>query len=192
MHLLVIRCKYLQNARHAQIQGTTFSYSPTYLCLPNQNLQVFQSKSYRHFSPARACSRVTRFTKHRVIQFSESRCCFLHLDPYSSLGMLSSNTIGLRSSNNNGCTKIVSVVVWLQRTDPRHLGTKCRNISSADGRIKQKKLILTLYVLCIVTNSIYKPTSCTFCMYLFYNLFATLHASNDYFLTALSYGWLQP
>ena len=27
-----------------------------------------------------------------------------------------------------------------------------------------------------------KPTRCTFCMYLFYNLFVTLHVSNDYFV----------
>ena len=38
------------------------------------------------------------------------------------------------------------------------------------------------YVPCIVTNSINKPTSCTFCMYLFYNLFVTLRASNDHFV----------
>ena len=41
---------------------------------------------------------------------------------------------------------------------------------------------LTLYVPCIVTNSINKPTRCTLCMYLFYNLFATLHVSNDCFV----------
>ena len=27
-----------------------------------------------------------------------------------------------------------------------------------------------------------KPTRCTFCMHLFYNIFATLHVSNDYFV----------
>ena len=41
---------------------------------------------------------------------------------------------------------------------------------------------LTLYVPCIVTNYINKPTRCTFCMYLFYNLSTTLHVSNDYFV----------
>ena len=41
---------------------------------------------------------------------------------------------------------------------------------------------LKLYVPCIVSNSINKPTRCTFCMYLFYNLFATLHVSNVYFI----------
>ena len=40
-------------------------------------------------------------------------------------------------------------------------------------------LFLTLYVPCIVTNSINKQTRCTFCMYLFYNLFITLHVSNE-------------
>ena len=32
------------------------------------------------------------------------------------------------------------------------------------------------------SNSINKPTRRTFCMYLFYNLFVTLHVSNDYFV----------
>jgi hypothetical protein len=41
---------------------------------------------------------------------------------------------------------------------------------------------LTLYVQCIITNYKNKPTSCTFCMYLFYNLCTTLHVSNDYFV----------
>ena len=40
---------------------------------------------------------------------------------------------------------------------------------------------LTLYAPRIVTNSINKPTRLTFCMYLFYNLFTTLHVSDDYF-----------
>ena len=40
----------------------------------------------------------------------------------------------------------------------------------------------TLYVPCIVTNSTNKPTRCTFCMYLFYNLLVTLHVSKDYFV----------
>ena len=32
-------------------------------------------------------------------------------------------------------------------------------------------------------NQFYKqPARCTFCMYLFYNLFATLHVSNDCFV----------
>ena len=31
-----------------------------------------------------------------------------------------------------------------------------------------------------LSNSIHKPTRYTFCIYLFYNLFATLHVSNDY------------
>ena len=34
---------------------------------------------------------------------------------------------------------------------------------------------LTLYVPWIVTNYINKPTRCTFCVYLFYNLWTTLH-----------------
>ena len=41
---------------------------------------------------------------------------------------------------------------------------------------------LTLYVPYIVTNYIHKPTRCTFCMYLFYNLCTTLHVSNDHFV----------
>ena len=39
---------------------------------------------------------------------------------------------------------------------------------------------LTLYVPCIVTNYVNKPTRCTFSMYLFYNLYAILHDSNDH------------
>ena len=31
-------------------------------------------------------------------------------------------------------------------------------------------------------NCINKPIRCTFCMYLFYNMFATLHVSKDYFV----------
>ena len=41
---------------------------------------------------------------------------------------------------------------------------------------------LTLYVPFIVTNSTNKKKKMHFCMYLFYNLFATLHVSNDYFV----------
>ena len=41
---------------------------------------------------------------------------------------------------------------------------------------------LTLYVPCIVTNYINKPTRCTFCMYLFYNFCTTLHVSKDHFV----------
>ena len=40
---------------------------------------------------------------------------------------------------------------------------------------------LTFYVPRIVTNYINKPTRCTFCMYLFYNLCTTLHVSNGNF-----------
>ena len=42
--------------------------------------------------------------------------------------------------------------------------------------------ILTLYLPCIITNYINKPTICTFCMYLFYNFCTTLHVWNDHFL----------
>ena len=42
--------------------------------------------------------------------------------------------------------------------------------------------ILTLYVPRIVTVYINKPTRCTFCIYLFYNLYTTLHVSNDHFI----------
>ena len=41
---------------------------------------------------------------------------------------------------------------------------------------------LTLYVLCIVTNYMNKPTRCTFCTYLFYNFYATLRVSKDHFV----------
>ena len=41
---------------------------------------------------------------------------------------------------------------------------------------------LTLYVPCIVTNYIYKPTRCTFRICLFYNFCTTLHVSNDHFV----------
>ena len=44
------------------------------------------------------------------------------------------------------------------------------------------KCYLTLYVPCIVTNYTNKPTRCTFCMYLFYNLYTTPHVSNDHFV----------
>ena len=52
-----------------------------------------------------------------------------------------------------------------------------KNLTSQD-----KMLNLTLCVPCIVTNSINKPTRCTFCMYLFYNLCTTLHVSNYHFV----------
>ena len=55
---------------------------------------------------------------------------------------------------------------------PQHLFTHSSN---------RCLLILTLLVPCFVTNNINKPTRCTFCMYLFYNPFATLHVSKDYF-----------
>ena len=48
--------------------------------------------------------------------------------------------------------------------------------------VKKGTNFLTLYVPCIVTNSVNKPTRYTFCMYLFYNLFATLHVSNVHFV----------
>ena len=40
--------------------------------------------------------------------------------------------------------------------------------------------ILTLYVPSIITNYVNKPTSCTFCMYLFCNFWRTLRVSNDH------------
>ena len=40
---------------------------------------------------------------------------------------------------------------------------------------------LTLHESCIVTNYINKPTTCTFCVYLFHNFCANLHISNGYF-----------
>ena len=41
---------------------------------------------------------------------------------------------------------------------------------------------LTLYVPCVVTNYVNKPTRRTFSMYLFYNFCTTLHVSNDRFV----------
>ena len=41
---------------------------------------------------------------------------------------------------------------------------------------------LTLYVPCIVTNYVNKPTRCNFCMYLFYNFCKTLRVSKDHFV----------
>ena len=62
----------------------------------------------------------------------------------------------------------------------RFKGIKTHDLSAFQKQARLR-FILTLYVPCIVTNYINKPTRCTFCMYLFYNVFyTTLHVPNNH------------
>ena len=54
--------------------------------------------------------------------------------------------------------------------------------ADANTVTKDGFFFFTLYVPCIVTNYINKPTRWAFCMYLFYNLCTTLHVSNGHFV----------
>ena len=91
-----------------------------------------------------------------------------------------------------------------------HLDSSVSNSFKRTRFVHLSSTFLTLYVPCIVTNYINKPTRCSSCMYSFYNFCPTLHVSNDNFvhhqefmiycicssvqtmqtcLTARSYGW---
>ena len=80
---------------------------------------------------------------------------------------------------------VVAIYAWkefffvhaVSRRIIRHI-----RITANNGFYLHVRPSLTLYVPCNVTNPINKPTRCTFCLYLFYNLSATLHVSNDYFV----------